>query len=104
MQHTHQFFMSERDLESAMTTQWLAGVDGCKAGGMTGFVSPDHSDTRFRVLPRFADIFAEPEQPCVVAVDMPIGLPEHVGPSGRGPERAVRPLLGGRQSSVFAVP
>jgi predicted RNase H-like nuclease len=39
-----------------------------------------------------------------VAVDMPIGLPERIGPQGRGPERAVRPLLGERQSSVFAVP
>jgi predicted RNase H-like nuclease len=35
---------------------------------------------------------------------MPIGLPAHIGPQGRGPERAVRPLLGARQSSVFAVP
>jgi predicted RNase H-like nuclease len=40
----------------------------------------------------------------VIALDMPIGLPERIGPSGRGPERAVRPLLGERQSSVFAVP
>ena len=35
---------------------------------------------------------------------MPIGLPARIGPGGRGPERAVRPLLGGRQSSVFPVP
>ena len=35
---------------------------------------------------------------------MPIGLPDRVGPGGRGPERAVRPLLGERQSSVFSVP
>ena len=42
--------------------------------------------------------------PSVIAVDMPIGLPERVGPGGRGPEREVRRLLGERQSSVFAVP
>ena len=40
----------------------------------------------------------------VIAVDMPIGFPERVGPVGRGPEREVRRLLGERQSSVFAVP
>jgi predicted RNase H-like nuclease len=87
-----------------MTTQWLAGVDGCKAGWIAVFVSPNHGDIRVRVLSRFADVFTEPEQPRVVAVDVPIGLPGHIGPYGRGPERAVRPLLGGRQSSVFAVP
>ena len=35
---------------------------------------------------------------------MPIGLPPRAGPGGRGPENAVRPLLGQRQSSVFSVP
>jgi predicted RNase H-like nuclease len=35
---------------------------------------------------------------------MPIGLPPRIGPGGRGPESAVRPLLGQRQSSVFSVP
>jgi predicted RNase H-like nuclease len=68
------------------------------------FVGPNHDDIRVRVLARFADIFVAPEQPRVVAVDIPIGLPAHIGPQGRGPERAVRPLLGDRQSSVFAVP
>ena len=37
----------------------------------------------------------------IIAVDMPIGLPER---SGRPPEREVRARLGERQSSVFAVP
>jgi predicted RNase H-like nuclease len=40
----------------------------------------------------------------VVAVDIPIGLPERTGTGGRAAESAVRPLLGGRQSSVFSVP
>jgi len=87
-----------------MTPQWVAGVDGCKAGWIVAFVGPSHEDVRVRVLAQFADIFAAPEQPCVVAVDIPIGLPARIGPQGRGPERAVRPLLGDRQSSVFAVP
>jgi predicted RNase H-like nuclease len=79
-------------------------VDGCRAGWVAAFVSPDHEDVRLRVIEHFADIFATPEEPCIIAVDIPIGLPADIGPYGRGPERAVRPLLGDRQSSVFAVP
>ena len=53
---------------------------------------------------RFADVLAAPERPAIVAVDMPIGLPERVGAGGRAAENSVRPLLGARQSSVFSVP
>jgi predicted RNase H-like nuclease len=87
-----------------MTPQWVAGVDGCRAGWVVAFAGANHDDIRVRVVAHFADIFAAPEQPGLVAVDIPIGLPAHIGPQGRGPERAVRPLLGDRQSSVFAVP
>jgi predicted RNase H-like nuclease len=87
-----------------MTTQWLAGVDGCTTGWIVAYVQENGHDVRIRVLSRFADVLAAPERPSIVAVDMPIGLPERIGPQGRGPERAVRPLLGERQSSVFAVP
>ncbi len=87
-----------------MTPQWVAGADGCKAGWVVAFVGPNQADIRVRVLTRFAEVFAAPEQPCRVAVDIPIGLPAQIGPQGRGPERAVRPLLGDRQSSVFTVP
>jgi predicted RNase H-like nuclease len=83
---------------------WVAGADGCRAGWIAAFAGVDHDDVRVRVVAKFADIFVAPEQPQVVAVDIPIGLPAHIGPEGRGPERAVRPLLGERQSSVFAVP
>jgi predicted RNase H-like nuclease len=57
-----------------------------------------------RIVPRFADVLSASEAPAIVAVDMPIGLPERIGPGGRGPEGAIRPLLGARQSSVFSVP
>ena len=40
----------------------------------------------------------------VMAVDMPIGLPDRIVGSGRGPEQCVRPFLGARQSSVFSIP
>jgi predicted RNase H-like nuclease len=92
-----------------MRTGWLAGVDGCRSGWLAAFVRQNGADSggddiRFRLLPRFADLLAAPERPDLVAVDMPIGLPVRIGPQGRGPERAVRPLLGERQSSVFTVP
>lgn len=85
-------------------SDWLAGVDGCKGGWIAAFVAPTGSDVSFRVMDRFSDILTLPERPQIIAVDIPIGLPDHIGPNGRGPEAAVRPLLGQRQSSVFAVP
>jgi predicted RNase H-like nuclease len=45
-----------------------------------------------------------PQMPDIVAVDIPIGLPERAGHGDRAAENAVRPLLGQRQSSVFSVP
>ena len=83
---------------------WIAGVDGCTAGWIAAFVRPKGGEGRLRILPRFADVLIAPERPAVVAVDMPIGLPERVGAGGRAAENCVRPLLGARQSSVFSVP
>ena len=80
----------------------VRGIDGCPAGWIavtiaaTGPVTPCVTITR-----NFAELTSGVEK---IAVDMPIGLPECAGPGGRGPESLVRPLLGGRQSSVFSVP
>jgi predicted RNase H-like nuclease len=81
---------------------WLAGVDGCPAGWIAAFVRADGGEVRIEIAPRFADLLAQ--APALVAVDIPIGLPERVGHGGRAAESAVRPLLGARQSSVFSVP
>lgn len=89
---------------SVSADTWLAGVDGCSGGWIAAFVQPAGAEARVRVVPRFADVLAAPEAPAVVAVDMPVGLPERSGPGGRMAENAVRPLLGARQSSVFSVP
>lgn len=83
---------------------WLAGLDGCRAGWIAVFVRPNGEEARMEIVPRFSDLPAARPAPVVVAVDMPIGLPEHAGPGGRAAENAVRPLLGQRQSSVFSVP
>ena len=59
---------------------------------------------RLRVVPRFAEVIAAPEAPAIIAVDIPIGLPEQAGRGGRTADDAVRSLLGARRSSVFSVP
>ena len=83
----------------------VAGVDGCPMGWAVVFRRPDGSqEPVFAVVETFAAILDHPLRPEIIAVDMPIGLPERIGRSGRGPEQAVRPHLGERQSSVFAVP
>src|SRR5262249_60463947 len=56
------------------------------------------------VVPRSGAGRGGPEGPAIVAADIPVGLPARPGPGGRAAENAVRPLLGGRQSSVFPVP
>lgn len=84
---------------------WVAGVDGCPAGWAVVLRRLDGAgECAFTVMPDFAAIIADPRRPVVIAVDMPIGLPDRVGPGGRGPEREVRRHLGERQSSVFSVP
>jgi predicted RNase H-like nuclease len=83
---------------------WFAGVDGCRAGWVVAFARPQGSDVRVRIVQRFAEVIAAPEAPAVIAVDIPIGLPERVGCGGRTAENMVRPFLGARKSSVFSVP
>jgi predicted RNase H-like nuclease len=83
---------------------WLAGIDGCPSGWIVAFARADLSEVRVRLVPRFTDVPAAPEAPAVIAIDIPVGLPERAGYGGRAAENAVRPLLGARQSSVFSVP
>lgn len=80
-----------------------AGIDGCRGGWI---VARWDGASAFRLtrIATLAELFEGPDAPARVAIDMPIGLPEHVGPGGRAPERLVRPKLGQRQSSVFSVP
>jgi len=83
---------------------WLAGIDGCPSGWIVAFLRADLSELRVRLVARFIDVTAALEAPAVIAIDIPIGLPERTGDGGRAAENAVRPLLGARQSSVFSVP
>lgn len=74
----------------------VIGADGCPAG----WLAVAWGETVTHHLCRsFAEVLAL--EGTIVAVDMPIGLPEA---SGRPGDRGVRSRLGQRQSSVFAVP
>jgi predicted RNase H-like nuclease len=81
----------------------LAGIDGCRGGWVVARWDGAGRLDLIRVA-RVEALFDAPDAPAIACVDMPIGLPETGEIGGRSAERAVRPLLGGRQSSVFAVP
>ncbi|HSP26066.1 MAG TPA: DUF429 domain-containing protein [Saliniramus sp.] len=83
---------------------WVAGVDGCRSGWLAAFQHIATGEVRVRILPDLQSLLDAPEAPRIVAIDMPIGLPDRIDGPGRAAEQAVRPLLGGRQSSVFSIP
>ena len=84
---------------------WVAGVDGCPAGWVVVLICVvGDAPPRIRVIPSFSEILAMPEAPVHIAVDMPIGLADRVGPGGRACDIEARRRLGKRQSSVFTVP
>jgi predicted RNase H-like nuclease len=82
----------------------LAGIDGCSDGWVVALADEDFTIFALRQIASITDLFSDESAPRVVAVDMPIGLPERTGPKGRTPERLVRSCLGERQSSVFSIP
>ncbi len=84
---------------------WIAGLDGCRTGWVAALMRLDGAEPpRVRVVQAVAEIADAPEAPAIVAVDIPIGLPERIEGPGRAPERLLRPLLGARRSSVFSMP
>lgn len=91
-------------MSKASADVWLAGVDGCPGGWLAAFVRPDGDEVVVTSFKHFADMPEVARKPAIVAVDMPVGLPEQAGRGGRAAENTVRQLLGARQSSVFSVP
>jgi predicted RNase H-like nuclease len=84
---------------------WVAGVDGCKAGWFVVLMNTRTGKATHRTVRSFADVIGLREAPKVIAVDMPIGLPDHAVHGGRACDREARALLGGsRASSVFSPP
>lgn len=82
----------------------VAGVDGCRKGWFCVMADAETGAPRdVLVFEAFADIAAMAEL-VQIAVDIPIGVPGFAMRGGRGCDTALRARLGGRQSSVFAVP
>ena len=86
-------------------TTLVAGADGCPPGWAV--VLKDISGQKpseLMVLPDMKSLLGLAKMPALIGVDMPIGLPDRVGPGGRRPEVELRALLGERRSSVFSMP
>ncbi|MEO1207324.1 MAG: DUF429 domain-containing protein [Pseudomonadota bacterium] len=97
--------MTDRDV--------VVGVDGCPAGWLAVYVPVSingcevdarFADAELRLLPTFQDVLSAFARMSCVAVDIPIGLPDAVGPGGRGCDVAARKVLGARQSAIFSMP
>ena len=70
--------------------EWVGGVDGCR-GGWFVILCALHLhrampvEVRSRLCMNFQGVLDLPERPCVIAVDMPIGLLERAMPGYRFP-------------------
>jgi predicted RNase H-like nuclease len=82
----------------------IVGVDGCPGGWVAVSKRTLDEAPTVGVYPDFEALLNAFPFDAIIAVDMPIGLPERATLGGRGAEQAVRPFLGARQSSVFSVP
>jgi predicted RNase H-like nuclease len=79
----------------------LCGVDGFKEKWRAVLGNFGSGEVRLRDLP-LEEILDLPERPAIIAIDVPIGLPEVTLPGGRACDRLARRLLGPRGASVFA--
>ncbi len=85
--------------------RWIAGLDGCRgawAGALLDLDAPDRH--RCALFPDLAALVDAPEQPLVVGIDVPIGLPDRILGGGRAADRAARARLGPARASVFPMP
>jgi predicted RNase H-like nuclease len=81
---------------------WLCGVDGFKSEWCAVLRRLDTHEFIVHVLP-FKGLLNLPGNPKIIAVDLPIGLPEVTLPGGRTCERLARERLGWhRARSVFS--
>ena len=81
---------------------WVAGADGFKDRWCVVLWQLETGELRTRVTDDFAGLLSLQEDPAVVAVDIPIGLPDVTRPGGRTCDRLARKLVGPRASSVFS--
>jgi len=80
----------------------LVGVDGCRGGWVVATADERLERIRFVVVLSLDDVLRRSSTDGIVAIDVPIGLPEA---GDRACDRSARRLLGGpRASSVFPAP
>jgi predicted RNase H-like nuclease len=85
-------------------TVFVAGVDGCRAGWLCVLAEAETGAARETfILPTLDELISRSDL-AMIAIDIPIGVPEIAAAGGRACDAALRRRLGGRQSSVFAVP
>jgi len=91
------------DRRPAVSPSKIIGVDGCHGGWMVATSNPDLSEIAFSIVPNIHHIIELAElNHAVVAIDVPIGLPEH---ELRSADREARRQLGkGQSCRVFPVP
>jgi predicted RNase H-like nuclease len=83
-------------------TTLIVGVDGCRGGWVAVSESTGSGVIEWQVVPRIRDILYTEYPPAVVAIDIPIGLPDL---GSRECDVMARRLLGRvRGSSVFPAP
>ncbi len=89
-----------------MSSTLVAGVDGSRAGWV--YVVIDAASERVQacsVAPTFSELLLQTTACVIVAIDIPIGLPDEVERGGRSSDREARTLLRPtRHTSVFAAP
>jgi predicted RNase H-like nuclease len=79
-----------------------AGADGCRDGWIVVRETRPGRALSWQVIPSLQVLFEGPNAPTILAIDIPIGLPER---GARVCDIAARALLGpGRASSVFPAP
>ncbi len=81
----------------------VAGVDGCR-GGWVAMLKDTKGRTAssLTLCPTFRDVLAL--DAAIIAIDMPIGLPDFLDSQGRHADLQARAVLGPRKSSLFPPP
>jgi len=80
----------------------VAGVDGCRGGWIAVLAPLSGGLAEARLHRTFAEVLETEAR--IIAIDVPIGLPERAIKGGRQACNEARSRLGARQSSVFSVP
>jgi threonine dehydratase len=84
----------------------IAGVDGCKGGRWIAVTASAEGfgTAEVKIFGSAAALISELAPHSIIAIDIPIGLPERATNGGREPDWAARVFLGPRRMSVFPVP